>query len=85
MSGMAEHQRLCGPPKLFFAEAFRFVDTFGLPLETIMRRASEHGIAVDLRQFILDAICAGWPGTKAVAVANEAVRELRSQHCWFRL
>lgn len=63
--------------------AFFYVDTYGLPLEMVMRRTSELGSAVDLSAFMLDAAGAGWSFDKAYAVCNEAVSGLRNEHVHF--
>lgn len=68
-----------------FEDAFRFVDTHGIPLGLIVERAAEQGISINLHRFIADAIRAGWSKQKAIAAANEAVNDLRAQHCWFAI
>ena len=66
-----------------FKDAFKYVDTHGLPLSLVMTETNKRGIPTDLRQFIKDAVNAGWSHEKAIATANEAVNVLRGTHCKF--
>ena len=65
-----------------FTDSFTFVDSYGIPLALVMQEASTMGQAVDIKQFIKDAIAHGWTKEKAIATANEAVNMLRSEHCY---
>ena len=66
-----------------YSNAFKMVDTYGLPLDMVIKRVSDRGLACDLQKFIQDALNAGWTQEKAVSVCNEAVSLLRGQHCNF--
>ena len=71
--------------KKVFDKVFFYVDTIGMPLEMVMLKVHEHGVATNLSAFLDDAISAGWTRGKAIAVVNEAVNSLRESHCNFIL
>lgn len=58
------------------ATAFRLLDTFGLPLSWTITLARQRGLGVDLPQFYLDAVKAGWKHAKIRATILDAVRDV---------
>jgi alanyl-tRNA synthetase len=62
-----------------FKQAFLFVDTYGLPLEYVIEHCYARGMVADLRQFMTDAVTAGWSFNHAIATVNEAVNALRNR------
>lgn len=66
-----------------FDNAFKYLDTFGLPLSFIMAYCHQNGFSVNFSSFWMDAASAGWSKEKTLNVINEAVGDLRSEHVSF--
>ena len=58
-----------------FRDAFKYLDTHGLPLAIQMDFVEARGLRVALDSFIFDAIRAGWKWEKAIGTVRDALEE----------
>lgn len=68
---------------LKFDNAFQMLDTHGLPLAVCMLECHKQGVPVNLTQFKLDALRAGWKPEKIEGQIHDALSILRRKHCTF--
>lgn len=64
---MAEKESFVG-----FHDAFKYLDTYGLPLAMCMDACEKHGLRVAADSFVYDALIAGWSWEKSLATVQEA-------------
>jgi hypothetical protein len=61
--------------KIAIENAFKYLDTFGMPLVVQMDRLEKSGDTVALDVFVRDAVNAGWTFEHAIACCREALME----------
>lgn len=65
--------------RFVFNNAFKYVDSYGIPLDCLIDEIHTRGGITNLTAFVADALSAGWTAKKAIAVANEAVNNMRGR------
>lgn len=61
-------------------DAFKFIDTHGLPLSYIVEVCNRNGIRIDWCAFVQDALKAKWKPEKIQVVIEEAGADIISVH-----